>query len=82
MYDFVKLQKDNPQMINARVRAEELKQSDYLFIKTGIEEVDVEPSIVRLGLGEDSEYKTIVNEFQAKSDQFLKQKAAESMKGN
>ena len=63
MYDFVKLQKDNPQMINARVRAEELKQSDYLFIKTGIEEVDVEPSIVRLGLGEDEEYKTIVNEF-------------------
>ena len=43
MYDFVKNQKENPALINARVRAEELKQSDYLFIKVGIEEVDVEP---------------------------------------
>ena len=72
MYDFVKLQKDNPSLINARVRAEELKQSDYLFIKTGIEEVDVEPSIARLELSEDSEYKELVNEYAAKSDAFLK----------
>ena len=72
MYDFVKLQKDNPSLINARVRAEELKQSDYLFIKTGIEEVDVEPSIARLELSEDPEYKELVNEYATKSDAFLK----------
>ena len=45
MYDFVKQQKDNPSLINSRVRAEEIRQSDLLFIKTGIEECDVEPNI-------------------------------------
>lgn len=63
MYDFVKTQKENPGLINARVRAEELKQSDYLFIKTGIEEVDVEPSCIRLKMSEDEEYTTLVNEW-------------------
>lgn len=48
MYDFVKMQRDHPALINARVRSEELKQSDILFNKTGIEEADVEPSINRL----------------------------------
>ena len=56
MYDFVKSHKDNPNLINSRVRQEELKQNDLLFIKLGIEESDVEPSIQRLGMDQDEEY--------------------------
>jgi len=59
MYDFVRMQRDNPSLINSKVRVEELKQSDLLFIKTGIEEADVEPSIDRLNLKEDEEYLRI-----------------------
>ena len=82
MYDFVKMQRDHPALINARVRSEELKQSDILFNKTGIEEADVEPSINRLELGEDPEYKKIVDEWKAKSDEFLKARAIEEGKAN
>ena len=82
MYDFVKMQRDHPALINARVRSEELKQSDILFNKTGIEEADVEPSINRLELGEDPEYKKIVDEWKAKSDEFLKARSEEEGKAN
>ena len=82
MYDFVKMQRDHPALINARVRSEELKQSDILFNKTGIEEADVEPSINRLELGEDPEYKKIVDEWKEKSDEFLKARAIEEGKAN
>jgi len=71
MYDFVKMQKDNPSLINSRVRTEEIKQSDVLFLKTGIEEADVEPSIERLNLKDDDDYKKIVDEWKEKSQAFL-----------
>ena len=77
MYDFVKMQKDNPSLINSRVRTEEIKQSDILFLKTGIEEADVEPSIERLGLKEDDDYNKIINEWKEKSQAFLQAKARE-----
>merc|ERR1719362_2481631 len=82
MYDFVKSHKDNPSVINSRVRAEELRQSDLLFIKLGIEESDVEPSIEKLNLTEDDEYKQIMTESKEKSDSFLKEKAREGLKGH
>lgn len=82
MYDFVKMQRDHPALINARVRSEELKQSDLLFNKTGIEEADVEPSINRLNLAEDQEYKDILEEWKKKSDQFLADRAREEGKAN
>ena len=82
MYDFVKMQRDHPALINARVRSEELKQSDYLFNKTGIEEADVEPSINRLELASDEEYKEILEEWKKKSDQFLADRAKEEAKVN
>merc|ERR1719201_2393614 len=77
MYDFVKSHKDNPSVINSRVRAEELRQSDLLFIKLGIEESDVELSIEKLNLTEDDEYKQLMTESKEKSDAFLKDKARE-----
>ena len=82
MYDFVKMQRDHPALINARVRSEELKQADILFNKTGIEEMDVEPSITRLGLAEDQEYKEILEEWKKKSDEFLAERAKEEGKVN
>ena len=60
MFDFVRANKDHPQIINSRVRSEELKQSDLLFVKLGIEEADVEPSIRRLNMTKDEDYKRIV----------------------
>ena len=75
MYDFVRLQKDNPTLINAKVRVEELKQADLLFIKTGIEEADVEPSIERLKLREDEEYVAVCTDWAKKSQAFLTLKA-------
>jgi len=64
------------------VRAEELKQSDQLFIAIGIEEQDVEPNITRLQLGDDPEYKGILDEWSVKSQNFLQAKARESLKGH
>lgn len=82
MYDFVRLQKDNPSLINAKVRVEELKQADLLFIKTGIEEADVEPSVERLKLREDEEYKNVCKEWAEKSQAFLTLKAKENVKNH
>ena len=82
MYDFVKQQRDHPSLINTRVRSEEMKQSDRLFNETGIEEADVEPSIARLNLSEDAEYKEVVEEWKQKSTEFLKARAREEGKAN
>ena len=82
MYDFVRLQKDNPTLINAKVRVEELKQADLLFIKTGIEEADVEPSIERLKLREDEEYVAVCTDWAKKSQAFLTLKAKENVRNH
>jgi len=82
MYDFVRLQKDNPTLINAKVRVEELKQADLLFIKTGIEEADVEPSIERLKLREDAEYVAVCTDWAKKSQAFLTLKAKENVRNH
>ena len=63
MYEFVRSQRVAPQMINAVIKVEKLKADDHFFNETGIEEEDVEPSIKRLGLEEDEEFKTIIEEF-------------------
>ena len=64
MYDLVREQKQNPSLlINSKVRSEEVKMTDILFSKTGIEVRDVEPSIERLQLETDPEYKAIVDEW-------------------
>ena len=75
MYDFVRANKDHPQIVNSRVRSEELKQSDLLFVKLGIEEADVEPSIRRLNMTKDDDYKKIVQVWQTNSEKFLREKA-------
>lgn len=64
------------------MRAEELKQSDLLFIKLGIEEFDVEPAIKKFELEEAEDYKTCVAEWEQKSKQFLAAKAQQSLKGH
>ena len=75
MYDFVRANKDHPQIVNSRVRSEELKQSDLLFVKLGIEEADIEPSIRRLNMTKDDDYKKIVQVWQTNSEKFLREKA-------
>ena len=56
MYEMAKEQKGDPSLIvTSKVKAEELKKSDRLFEKTGIEEMDIEPNIERLGLRTDTD---------------------------
>jgi hypothetical protein len=65
MYYLVRTQKLAPQMINALIKVEKLKSDDRFFNETGMEEEDVEPSIKKLNLEEDPEFKAIVGEFEA-----------------
>ena len=78
MYEFVRSQRVAPQMINAVIKVEKLKADDHFFNETGIEEEDVEPSLKRLNLEEDEEFKAIVDEFKKKSDEFLASKKDET----
>ena len=78
MYEFVRTQKVAPQMINAVIKVEKLKADDHFFNETGIEEEDVEPSIKRLNLEEDQEFKDIIEEYKKKSDEFLASKKDET----
>ena len=65
-------------MINAVIKVEKLKADDHFFNETGIEEEDVEPSIKRLNMEDDAEFKEIIAEFKAKSDEFLASKKDET----
>jgi len=78
MYEFVRTQRVAPQMINAVIKVEKLKADDLFFNETGIEEEDVEPSVKRLNLEEDEEFKAIIEEFKKKSDEFLASKKDET----
>merc|ERR1719464_1298231 len=78
MYEFVRTQRVAPQMINAVIKVEKLKADDHFFNETGIEEEDVEPSIKRLNMEEDAEFKAIIEEFKVKSDEFLASKKDET----
>ena len=78
MYEFVRTQRVAPQMINAVIKVEKLKADDHFFNETGIEEEDVEPSIKRLELEEDQEFKDIIEEYKKKSDEFLASKKDET----
>lgn len=78
MYDYVRTQRVAPQMINAVIKVEKLKADDRFFNETGIEEEDVEPSVKRLNLEEDEEYKALVADFQKKSEEFLTAKKDET----
>lgn len=78
MYDMVRTQRIPPQMINAIIKVEKLKADDEFYNTYQIEEEDVEPSIKRLGLEEDEELKKIVEEWEAKSRDFLESKKDET----
>lgn len=65
-------------MINAIIKVEKLRADDIFFNETGIEEEDVEPSINRLNMEEDEEYKAIVEDFANQSKTFLESKADET----
>ena len=78
MYQIVRSQKVAPEMINAIIKVEKMRADDIFFNETGIEEEDVEPSIARLKMEEDEEYKKIVDEFAAKSKEFLASKKDET----
>ena len=78
MYEFVRTQRVAPQMINAVIKVEKLKADDHFFNETGIEEEDVEPSIKRLDMEEDEEFKAIIEEYKKKSDEFLASKKDET----
>ena len=57
---------------------EKLKADDKFFIDTGIEEEDVEPSVKRLGLEEDEEFKAIIEKYKKQSEDFLASKKDET----
>ena len=78
MYEFVRSQRVAPQMINAVIKVEKLKADDKFFIDTGIEEEDVEPSVKRLDMEDDEEFKAIIEEFKKQSDEFLANKKDET----
>ena len=78
MYEFVRSQRVAPQMINAVIKVEKLKADDHFFNETGIEEEDVEPSLKRLDLEDDEEFKAIVEEYKKMSDDFLASKKDET----
>lgn len=59
-------------------KVEKLKADDHFFNETGIEEEDVEPSIKRLDLENDEEFKKIIDEYKVKSDEFLASKKDET----
>jgi len=63
MYEIVRSQRLAPHMINSIIKVEKIRSDDVFFNDTGIEEEDVEPSIKRLNMEEDEEYKTIVEEY-------------------
>merc|ERR1712087_650435 len=78
MYEFVRTQRVAPQMINAVIKVEKLKADDHFYDETGIEEEDVEPSIKRLEMEEDEDFKAIIEEYKQKSDEFLASKKDET----
>merc|ERR1712087_246354 len=78
MYEFVRTQRVAPQMINAVIKVEKLKADDHFFNETGIEEEDVEPSIKRLEMDEDEDFKAIIEEYKKLSDDFLASKKDET----
>lgn len=65
-------------MINAVIKVEKLKADDHFYNETGIEEEDVEPSIKRLNMEDDEDFKAIIAEFKVKSDEFLASKKDET----
>lgn len=67
-------------MINAIIKVEKLKADDVFFNETGIEEEDVEPSIMELGIEDDPELKAVIEEFAKKSADFLETKKDETSK--
>jgi len=69
-----------PAMINAIIKVEKLKADDVFFNETGIEEEDVEPSIMELGIEDDPELKAVIEEFAKKSADFLETKKDETSK--
>ena len=74
MYELVRTQKMQPQMVNAVIQMEKLKADDVFFNQTGIEEADIEPNIQRLNLEQDEEFNAILEEFKKLSDDFLTSK--------
>ena len=74
MYELVRTQKMQPQMVNAVIQMEKLKADDIFFNQTGIEEADIEPNIQRLNLDQDEEFNAILEEFKKLSDDFLTSK--------
>jgi len=65
-------------MINAIIKVEKLRADDIFFNETGLEEEDVEPSIIKQGLDKTEEYKALIEEYQAKSKAFLDSKKDET----
>ena len=56
---------------NLKHRIEQQRRADMVFEKTSIEEEDLENSIDKLGLAEDSDYKALIDEGKVKQQEFL-----------
>lgn len=65
-------------MINAIIKVEKLRADDIFYNQTGIEEEDVEPSLLRLKLDKDPEFLNITELYSKKSTEYLEAKKKET----
>jgi len=80
MYAIVKSQQMPPEMINTVILFEKDRADDQFWIETGFEEEDVEKAIATHKLENDPQLKKIKEEWEAKSNAFLQERAQEAVK--
>jgi len=78
MYEIVRATRVPPEMINAIIKVEKLRADDIFFNETGLEEEDVEPSLISLGIDKTEEYKALIKEYETRSKEFLESKKDET----
>lgn len=69
-----------PQKVHKMLVVERLKTNDRLFNTTGTEEADIKPNILRLGLQNDEELKTVIEGFRAQKNAWLADRKAQAEK--
>jgi hypothetical protein len=79
MYQIVRSQQMPSEMINTVILFEKDKADDTFWVETGFEEEDVESAVKTLKLEDDAELMKIKTEWEAKSKEYLDERAQEAM---
>lgn len=79
MYQIVRSQQMPSEMINTVILFEKDKADDTFWVETGYEEEDVEAATKTLKLEDDAELVKIKTEWEAKSKEYLQERAQEAM---